>query len=158
MEMAPPPRVCQTRGVDRTELRHVKEGYQKPERCEQWVLPEAFRVEVAGLAGALTPGLTASGVKAALVMAQPMLEAEVTQVAGAKGKYRAARPAQRHGPPGGDVAWAGRTVKIPRPRVRTVDGPEVLLQHYRGWQQQDLLDEAAFERMLYAWPAAITRR
>jgi putative transposase len=112
-------------------------------------LPEEFWVEAAGLAGALKDGLTAIGLKAALVMAHQMLAAEVTQVAGAKGEHRAARQAQRHGHPGGDVVLAGRKVKIPRPRVRTVDGPEVLLQNYRGWQQQDRLDEAAFEQRLY---------
>ena len=81
-------------------------------------------------------------------MAQQMLEAEVAQVAGAKGTHQAQRTAQRHGHQGGDVVLAGRKVKIQRPRVRTVDGREVPLQNYQGLQQRDLLDEAAFEQML----------
>ena len=81
-------------------------------------------------------------------MAQQMLEAEVAQVAGAKGTHQAQRTAQRHGHQGGDVVLAGRKVKIQRPRVRTVDGREVPLQNYQGLQQRDLLDEAAFEQRL----------
>ncbi len=127
----------------------MKPGYQKRQRFEEWVLPEEFRVEVADLAGALKDGLTALGLKAALVMAQQMLDAEVASVAGAKGKHQPHRQAQRHGHQGGYVVLAGRKVKIQRPRVRTVEGQEVPLRNYQGLQQQGLLDEAAFEKMLY---------
>ena len=129
----------------------MKQGYQKRQRFAEWVLPEEFRVEVADLAGALKDGLTALGLKAALVIAQQMLEAEAAQVAGAKGRHQptSRRRAVRHGHQGGYVVLAGRKVKIQRPRVRTVDGHEVPLRNYQGLQQPDLLDEAAFERMLY---------
>ena len=129
----------------------MKRAYQKRQGFEEGVLPPEFRVEVGELAGALKDGLTAIGLKAALVMAQQMLEAEVESVVGPKAKHqpRGQRQAQRHGHQGGYVVLAGRKVKIQRPRVRTVDGQEVLLQNYRGLQQQDLLDEAAFEQMLY---------
>lgn len=73
----------------------------------------------------------------------------MASVADTKGKHQEQRQAQRHGHQGGYVVWAGRKVKIQRPRVRTVDGQEVPLRNYQGLQQQDLLDEAAFERMLY---------
>ena len=126
----------------------MKTAYQKRQGFEEWVLPQEFRVEVAELAGALKDGLTAIGLKAALVMAQQMLDAEVASVAGAKGKHQPHRQAQRHGHQGGTVVLAGRKVKIQRPRVRTVEGQEVPLRHYQGLQQQDLLEEAAFEQML----------
>lgn len=90
----------------------------------------------------------ANGWQAALVMAQPMLEAEVAQVAGTKGRHQAPRRAQRRGDQGGYVVVAGRRVQIQRPRVRPVDGQEVALRT-PGLQQPDRLDEAAFERMLY---------
>jgi putative transposase len=127
----------------------MQRAYQKRQGFEEWVRPQEFRVEVAELAGALKDGVTAIGLKAALVMAQQMLEAEVARVAGVKGTHQAQRRAQRHGPQGGYVVLAGRQVKIRRPRVRTVDGQEVPLRNYRGVQQQEILDEAAFERMLY---------
>ena len=81
-------------------------------------------------------------------MAQPMLEAEVAQVLGTKGRHQAPRRAQRRGDQGGYVVAAGRRVQIQRPRVRPVDGQEVALRT-PGLQQPDRLDEAAFERMLY---------
>ncbi len=115
----------------------MKPGYQKPQRVEEWVLPEEFRVEVADLAGALKDGLTVIGLKAALVMAQQMREAEVTEMVGAKGKHQTQRQAQRHGHQGGTVVWAGRKVKIQRPRVRPGEDQEVPLRNYQGLQQPD---------------------
>jgi putative transposase len=130
-------------------MRHGKTAYQKRQGFEEWVRPQEFRVEVAEWAGVLKDGLTAIGLKAALVMAPQMLDAEGASVAGAKGKHQPHRPAQRHGHQGGTVVWAGRKGKIQRPRVRTVEGQEVPLRNYQGWQQQGLWDEAAFEQRLY---------
>ena len=127
----------------------MQPGYQKRQRFAEWVWPEAFRVEVAEWAGTLKDGLTTIGLKAARVIAQQMLEAEVASGVGTKGKHQAQRQAQRHGHQGGTGVLAGRKVKIQRPRVRTVDGQEVPLRTDQGWPQPDLLDEAAFERMLY---------
>ena len=56
MEVAPSSPGLSDWGCDRKELRHVKQGYQKPQRFEEWVLPEEFRVEVADLAGACRTG------------------------------------------------------------------------------------------------------
>jgi len=61
---------------------------------------------------------------------QAMFEAEVTAMAGARGKHDSARTAVRHGTEGvGDSG--GRRVPVTRPRARTVDGYEVLLQSSR---------------------------
>ena len=90
----------------------------------------------------------AHGWQTARVMAQSMLEAEVAQGLGTKGRHQAPRRAQRRGDQGGYVVVAGRRVQIQRPRVRPVDGQEVALRT-PGLQQPDRLDEAAFERMLY---------
>jgi putative transposase len=94
----------------------VKRAYEKRQGFEEWVLPQEFRIEVAELAGALKEGLTTIGLKAALVMAQQMLEAEVTQIAGAKGPHQSAagRRAVRDGQQGGYVVLAGRKVKMPQ--------------------------------------------
>lgn len=130
-------------------MRHLRSGYQKKPGFEEWVLPREFSLEVAELTGALREGLTAVGLKAALVIAQQMLAAEVDAIAGVKGKHQADRRAMRHGHQGGYGVLAGRKVKLRRPRVRTADGKEVELRNYRGLQQGEILDEAAFERMLY---------
>ncbi len=144
----PPPRVCQTRGVDRKEMRHLGSGYQKKQGFEEWVLPREFSLEVAELTGALREGLTAVGLKAAMVIAQQMLAAEVDAIAGAKGKHQVERRVTRHGHQGGQVVLAGRKVKLQRPQVRTQDGTEVEPRNYRGLQQGEMLDRAASERML----------
>ena len=91
IEVAPSSPGLSDSGCDRKELRHVKAGYQKRQRFEEWVLSEAFRVEVAELAGASKDGLTPIGLKAALVIAQQMLEAEVASVAGTKEKHQEQR-------------------------------------------------------------------
>jgi hypothetical protein len=130
-------------------LRHGKTAYPKRQGLEEWILPQVFRVEVAEWAGVLQDGLTTLGLTAALVIAQQMLEAEVARVVGAQGKHQARRQASRHGHQGGDVGLAGRKVQIQRPQVRTVDGQEVPLRTYQGFEPQDRLDEAAFERMRY---------
>ena len=127
----------------------MRSGYQNKQGFEEWVLPREFSLEVAELTGALREGLTAVGLKAAMVIAQQMLAAEVDAIAGAKGKHQVERRATRHGHQGGYVVLAGRKVKLQRPRVRTQDGKEVELRNYRGLQQGEILDEAAFERMLY---------
>ncbi|MDA8346365.1 MAG: transposase [Thermaerobacter sp.] len=125
----------------------MRSEYQKKQSVE-WVLPREFSLEVAELTGALREGLTAVGLKAAMVIAQQML-AEVDAIAGAKGKHQTDRQATRHGHQGGYVVLGGRKVKLQRPRVRTRDGKEVELRNYQGLQQAEILDEAAFERMLY---------
>ena len=76
-------------------------GYQKKQGFEEWVLPREFSLEVAELTGALREGLTAVGLKAAMVIAQQMLAAEVDAIAGAKGKHQVERRVTRHGHQGG---------------------------------------------------------
>jgi hypothetical protein len=89
---------------------------------EEWVLPESFTLEVADLAEALRAGLYAVGVKAAVLIAQPMLAAELEAIAGPKGKHRKDRQVTRHGSQDGFIVVGGGKVKIRRPRARTKDG------------------------------------
>lgn len=103
-------------------MRHLRSGYQKKQGYEEWIFSREFSVEVAELTGALRDGLTAVGLKAAMVIAQQMLAAEVDAIVGAKGKHQADRAVTRHGRQGGYVLLAGRKVKVQRPRVRTQDG------------------------------------
>ncbi|MEM3648686.1 MAG: IS256 family transposase, partial [Thermoproteota archaeon] len=44
----------------------------------------------------------------------------------------------------------GRKVKIEWPRLRTVDGEEVVLVNYNRLQSEDFLDTVEMERMLYS--------
>ena len=60
-----------------------------------------------------------------------MFEAEITEVAGPKGKHDPDRAAVRHGTGKGSVTLGGRRISVDRPRARTIDGHEVPLQPTR---------------------------
>jgi len=78
-----------------------------------------------------------------------LLEEEVVEVVGAKGKHIADRVAVRHGREVGEVTLGGRRVPVERPRVRTVDGAaEVRLATYEHFADRDLLSRVVLERML----------
>ena len=59
-----------------------------------------------------------------------LMEEEVDDVVGPKGKHNAERIAVRHGHEDGEVTLGGRRVEVQRPRVRTADGePRSQLEH-----------------------------
>ena len=55
-------------------------------------------------------------------MLRELLEQEVDEVVGPKGKWNAERTAVRHGHENGEVTLGGRRVAVKRPRARTADG------------------------------------
>ncbi len=73
-------------------------------------------------------GLLAASVAIGLEVMSELQEAEMTELAGPKGKHDPGRSAYRHGSEAGRVTLGGRRVPIRRPRVRTVDGVEVRLE------------------------------
>lgn len=111
-------------------------------------LPEALSVALADITHVAREGLLALSVATGMSVMQAMFEAEVTAVAGAKGKHDPARAAVRHGTEKGSVTLGGRRVPVTRPRARTMDGHEVALQSYAHFAADDLLSEVVLERML----------
>ncbi|MGH3085061.1 MAG: IS256 family transposase [Gaiellaceae bacterium] len=78
-----------------------------------------------------------------------MLEEEVVDVVGPKGKHDLERTAVRHGRESGEVTLGGRRVQVERPRVRSADGhSEVRLRTYEYFADRDPLTKAVLERML----------
>jgi len=78
-----------------------------------------------------------------------LMEEEVVEVVGAKGKHDAERVAVRHGHESGEVTLGGRRVAVERPRVRSADGQaEVPLQTYAHFADRDPLTKSVLERML----------
>jgi putative transposase len=69
-------------------------------------------------------GLLAASVAVGLEVMGELLPAEVTDLAGLKGKHNPARTAKRHGSQDGTVTLGGRRVPVRRPRVRTVGDDE----------------------------------
>ncbi len=75
-----------------------------------------------------------------------LMEAEVSDLAGRKGRHDPARRHSRHG----SVTLGGRRVPIGRPRVRSVgiDAATVPLDSYAAFASSDLLAEGIVARML----------
>jgi transposase-like protein len=78
-----------------------------------------------------------------------LLELEVDEIVGPKGKWNPERTAVRHGHEDGEVTLGGRRVAVKRPRVRTADGEsEVSLETYEHFAGRDPLGRLALERIL----------
>jgi putative transposase len=112
-------------------------------------LPESVLEALGELAGAAKEGLLALSVGVGLGVLHELMEAEVDEVVGAKGRHISDRAAVRHGHEGGEVTLGGRRVPVSRPRARTADGQhEVELQTYAHFAARDRLSDVMLERML----------
>jgi transposase-like protein len=93
--------------------------------------------------------LLALSVGVGLGVLAELLEEEVVEVVGPKGKHNPERVAVRHGHEAGEVTLGGRRVAIERPRVRTADDrSEVRLATYGYFADRDPLSRSVLERML----------
>lgn len=119
------------------------------ERDEKIRLPEQVATTLAGLVVSAKEGLLALAVTVGLKVFQVLMEEEVTEVVGPKGRHNPERQAVRHGYEKGSVVLGGRKVEVEKPRARTLDGRELLLESYRLFQKEDPLIQAALERMLH---------
>jgi len=121
----------------------------------------AYRGLPAGLASAIDghlatfaehvrEGLLAASTAVGLEVMAEMMEAEVTGLAGAKGRHDAERTHTRHGTEHGSVTLGGRRLPVTRPRVRTVGDQteEATLASYATFADTDLLSEQVTARML----------
>ena len=113
------------------------------------VLPERVQEALGELVGSAKEGLLALSVGVGLGVLAELLEEEVVEVVGAKGKHDPERTAVRHGHEAGEVTLGGRRVAVERPRVRSADGrAELRLQTYEHFADRDRLSRVVLERML----------
>ncbi|UJL26417.1 MULTISPECIES: IS256 family transposase [Mycolicibacterium] len=110
-------------------------------------LPEEIALAMTDIADAAREGLMAMSVAAGMAVMAAMFEAEITEIAGPKGKHNPDRAAVRHGAEKGSVTLGGRRVPVERPRARTVEGHEVPLTSYAHFAADDLLTQVVMERM-----------
>jgi putative transposase len=116
---------------------------------QEAVLPERVQEALGQLVGAAKEGLLALSVGVGLGVLSELMEEEVDDVVGPKGKWNAERTAVRHGHGPGEVTLGGRRVDVARPRVRTADGDaEVQLSTYQHFADRDPLARVVLERML----------
>jgi hypothetical protein len=116
---------------------------------EELALPPRVQEALGELVGSAKEGLLALSVGVGLGVLAELMEEEVVEVVGPKGKHIAERVAVRHGHEAGEVTLGGRRVVVERPRVRTVDGEaEVRLATYEYFADRDPLSRSVLERML----------
>ncbi len=116
---------------------------------EELALPARVQEVLGELVGSAKEGLLALSVGVGLGVLAELLEEEVAEVVGPKGKHIADRTAVRHGREVGEVTLGGRRVGVERPRVRTADGAaEVRLATYEYFADRDPLSRSLLERML----------
>src|SRR6266851_779309 len=111
-------------------------------------LPEQVSIALHELVGAAKEGLLALSVGVGLAVVHELFEAEVTRLAGPKGKHDPERRAYRHGQEARQVTLGGRRVHVDKPRVRSLEDEEVELRTFSAFAGRDLLTTAALERML----------
>ncbi|MGZ6798154.1 MAG: IS256 family transposase [Nocardioidaceae bacterium] len=112
-------------------------------------LPESVQAALGDLAGAAKEGLLALSVGVGLGVVHELMEAEVTEVVGPKGKHDPERSAVRHGHEDGRVTLGGRRVAVSRPRVRSAaDDRELALETYSHFADRDPLTALVFERIM----------
>ena len=114
-----------------------------------WALPKSVQLSLADLAGTVKEGLLAFAVATGLEVMYTMMDAEVGQLCGPKGRHDPDRAAYRHGSDDGEVSLGGRRVKVRRPRVRSADGrKELPLPTYEAFSSAELLGSLALEKMM----------
>ena len=84
-------------------------------------LPAEIQEALGELVGAAREGLLALSVGLGLTVVHQLMEREVDEVVGPKGKQNPDRTAKRHGHEDGSMTLGGRRVPVSRPRMRTVD-------------------------------------
>ncbi|MBV9049553.1 MAG: IS256 family transposase [Solirubrobacterales bacterium] len=116
---------------------------------DEAVLPERVQEALGQLVGAAKEGLLALSVEVGLGVLRELLEEEVVELVGPRGRWNPDRAAVRHGYENGEVTLGGRRVPVRRPRARTADGEsEVPLVTYEHFADRDQLGGVVLERML----------
>jgi putative transposase len=112
-------------------------------------LPVRVQEALGELVGSAKQGLLALSVGVGLSVLAELMEEEVDEVVGPKGKHDPERAAVRHGHEAGEVTLGGRRVQVERPRVRSADGSsEVPLRTYEHFADRDPLTRLVLEQLL----------
>ena len=106
-------------------------------------LPPQVQEALGELVGAAREGLLALSVGVGLGVVQALMELEVAEVVGPKGKHNPERTAKRHGHEDGSMTLGGRRVQVRRPRVRSGDDKrELPVRTYEYFADRDPLTRA----------------
>ena len=112
-------------------------------------LPARVQEALGELVGAAQEGLLALSVGVGLGVLHELMEEELDEVVGPKGRHDPDRVAVRHGHDGGEVTLGGRRVPVSRPRARTAGGSgEVPLATYAHFAARDPLTGKTIARAI----------
>ncbi len=101
-----------------------------------------LRIALSEVAASAREGLLAMSVATGLRVMAAMMEVEVSELAGPRGKHDLNRRVGLHGSARSSVALRARRVPVDRPRARTSDGREVTLSTFAAFSDDDPLAEA----------------
>ena len=112
-------------------------------------LPAEIQEALGELVGAAREGLLALSVGLGLSVVHQLMEREVDEVVGPKGRHNRDRTAKRHGHEDGSMTLGGRRASVRRPRMRTADDEQELpVASYEYFADRDPLTRAVMDRML----------
>ena len=116
-------------------------------------LPDALAEKVEGeleiFSTHMRHGLLSAAINVGLDVFSQLLAAEVTEIAGVKGRHDPERRALRHGTERSAVPLGGRMVEVDKPRVRATDGSgEISLATWAAVSSRELLDRHTLISML----------
>src|SRR5262245_48230979 len=112
-------------------------------------LPPQIQEALGELVGAAREGLLALSVGVGLSVVHELMELEVDEVVGPKGRHNSERTAKRHGHEDGSMTLGGRRVQVRRPRIRSADDKrELPVETYAYFADRDPLTRAVMDRML----------
>jgi transposase-like protein len=112
-------------------------------------LPPEIQAALGELVGAAREGLLALSVGVGLGVVHELMELEVDEVVGPKGRHDPDRVAKRHGHEDGSMTLGGRRVAVRRPRIRSADDErELPVATYEYFADRDPLTRAVMDRML----------
>jgi transposase-like protein len=130
------------KNVPTTKVVTTAEGAESP-------LPPQIQEALGELVGAAQEGLLALSVGVGLGVVCELMQAEVDEVVGPKGRHLPDRGAHRHGHEDASMTLGARRVALKRPRARSTEGKgEIALATYEHFADRDPLTRAVMDRML----------
>ena len=104
-------------------------------------LPAEIQEALGELVGAAREGVLALSVGVGLGVVHELMELEVGEVVGPRGKENSDRAAKRHGHEDGSMTLGGRSVNVRRPRIRSAnDEHELPVSTYEYFADRDPLN------------------
>jgi hypothetical protein len=121
-------------------------------------LPPRIQEALGELVGAAREGLLALSVGVGLGVVHELMELEVDEALGPRGKHNPDRVAVRHGHEDGAMTLGGRRVTVRRPRVRSADDEGSWRSPVTGYRDLATLVIAIERHTLHAAPDSLARQ